>query len=477
MELRKIVTKTSRLTRAKLFNRDILKIAAYEPAKNIDTSGVIFFDDQTVIPLTFSHSPDNWAIVSDTLAEKFSNFDYQNKIIHFEAKNYRPLLTNAEFVQNVKREIPFVLKKLTLAYLRLNKLIATHYNSDIQNAVLEIIEKIKFDIDQNQIDVFSKQSVILYIRQQIKFITAPKKIIMPATNYFRSKKRTFEDAFKLKNEGKLSINDICEICRISRSALKNKLKEHDLNIRHSNTSENTKVLRSYLLSDEITFLKSLADKHEKSFTVREMAEMFESRFNFSIPENTIRYHLKNSLKYSRKKSHFKNFSAFTQEHGFTKFDVCKNLVQALYEGKNVFFIDEASATSDIDRHYSYSKIGTTSYKCRQPIFKQLNILMAITHNQVFCYTLRRGTFNEISFIAFLIKLVEKIISFGDEYSKNSFLFLDNVSFHKSKIVKKFYNLIPISVIFNATYSPEFNPIESAFAGLKQEIRAHNQRNL
>ena len=43
------------------------------------------------------------------------------------------------------------------------------------------------------------------------------------------------------------------------------------------------------------------------------------------------------------------------------------------------------------------------------------------------------------------------------------LFMDNLAVHKEKTVKPLYQALDIMPIWNVSYSPEFNPIESVFS--------------
>jgi transposase len=46
------------------------------------------------------------------------------------------------------------------------------------------------------------------------------------------------------------------------------------------------------------------------------------------------------------------------------------------------------------------------------------------------------------------------------------LFMDQLSVHRAKTVKPWYNTLNIRPIYNVGYSPEFNPIESVFSRVK-----------
>ena len=49
------------------------------------------------------------------------------------------------------------------------------------------------------------------------------------------------------------------------------------------------------------------------------------------------------------------------------------------------------------------------------------------------------------------------------------LYMDNLSVHKSKAAQKLYNELEILPIFNVSYQPELNPIESCFSLVKRHF--------
>jgi transposase len=46
------------------------------------------------------------------------------------------------------------------------------------------------------------------------------------------------------------------------------------------------------------------------------------------------------------------------------------------------------------------------------------------------------------------------------------IFMDNLTSHKTHLLKELYEMLGIIVVTNAPYSPELNPIETLFGTLK-----------
>jgi transposase len=66
---------------------------------------------------------------------------------------------------------------------------------------------------------------------------------------------------------------------------------------------------------------------------------------------------------------------------------------------------------------------------------------------------------------------------GIDARRGSVAILDNVSFHKTNVVREAAQRKGLSFIFIPPYSPEFNPIEGTFSVLKSALRSGLQENL
>ena len=64
------------------------------------------------------------------------------------------------------------------------------------------------------------------------------------------------------------------------------------------------------------------------------------------------------------------------------------------------------------------------------------------------------------FVAFINQIAEKLG--GGDFA----LFLDNLSVHKTKEAKLLFEELNITEIFNISYCPQFNGIESYFSQIK-----------
>ena len=71
--------------------------------------------------------------------------------------------------------------------------------------------------------------------------------------------------------------------------------------------------------------------------------------------------------------------------------------------------------------------------------------------------------------------VPKFLTFIEDlrrhrWAEDIVLFVDQLSVHRSKIVAQRLNELNIPLVFNASYSPDFMPIENVFAHVKRHFR-------
>lgn len=82
-----------------------------------------------------------------------------------------------------------------------------------------------------------------------------------------------------------------------------------------------------------------------------------------------------------------------------------------------------------------------------------------------------GAVNRAVFDQFVTELLVPTLHPGDV------VVLDNLSVHKSAAAQRAIEACGATLIFLPAYSPDFNPIELAFAKLKQHLRAANARTV
>lgn len=93
-----------------------------------------------------------------------------------------------------------------------------------------------------------------------------------------------------------------------------------------------------------------------------------------------------------------------------------------------------------------------------------NVVMAISSEDVVDYKMSSKPYNSINFYEFIITLLPKLPS------TVKYLLMDNVSFHRSKVLRNLLEESNIQILFIPPYSPQYNPIEEVFSDLKRVFR-------
>ena len=60
---------------------------------------------------------------------------------------------------------------------------------------------------------------------------------------------------------------------------------------------------------------------------------------------------------------------------------------------------------------------------------------------------------------------------------NKYLFLDNARIHHACVVKEYIANTTNQLLFNAPYSPEFNPIELVFSKVKNLVKTKKNNHI
>lgn len=82
-----------------------------------------------------------------------------------------------------------------------------------------------------------------------------------------------------------------------------------------------------------------------------------------------------------------------------------------------------------------------------------------------------GPINAASFLAYVEQILVPELSPGDV------VVMDNLSSHKGKAVRQAIEAVGATLLFLPPYSPDFNPIENAFAKLKALLRKAAERTI
>jgi transposase len=267
-----------------------------------------------------------------------------------------------------------------------------------------------------------------------------------------------EAILKYYNKTKLSMRKLETIFNVSKSTINRWINNINVQIHKKSTAtrfiRNTKILKSNLCK----FLKRSLILNPYQ-TLLELRTKIKNKFRIILSETTISKYL-SSINYSKKKILRRYFSKNVNElikNNFKK-QVRKIGIEKLIS------VDETSINRNTYMNYGWCVKGKQSFHKvnRNKMFNKFNILVAISENGVLSHEIYKNkSINETIFHNFIRNL-------SNNYSDTKFL-LDNVSFHKSKLIKNDKHLKD-KLLYIPPYSPELNPIEEYFHELKTKTK-------
>ncbi|WP_395088997.1 IS630 family transposase [Armatimonas sp.] len=101
--------------------------------------------------------------------------------------------------------------------------------------------------------------------------------------------------------------------------------------------------------------------------------------------------------------------------------------------------------------------------------KNLSVIGAFDSLGMICTQSQLGAINRDSFERFLIELLQQLTA-------GSVIIMDNASIHKGGRIEELITKAGCTVLYLPPYSPDFNPIELAWAFVKKLIRREGPRD-
>jgi transposase len=135
------------------------------------------------------------------------------------------------------------------------------------------------------------------------------------------------------------------------------------------------------------------------------------------------------------------------------------------------FLDECGVTTDLLRRYGRSPRGlrvTDHTPCSH--WAAHTVIAALRLGGLGAPAVFDGPIDSPSFLAYVEQVLVPTLRPGDV------VVLDNLAVHKQPEVRTAIEYVGASLRFLPPYSPDFNPIELAFAKLKAFLRAARPRN-
>jgi transposase len=138
--------------------------------------------------------------------------------------------------------------------------------------------------------------------------------------------------------------------------------------------------------------------------------------------------------------------------------------------ERLIYLDESGVTTQMTRTYARGLGGARIHEATpQGHWKILSILGAISsRGMIAAMTIEEPTDTDI-FLAYL----EHVLC--PELRPNDVVVMDNLSVHKGQAVRQLIEAAGAELLYLPPYSPDLNPIEKAWAKLKQLLRSTRAR--
>jgi transposase len=142
----------------------------------------------------------------------------------------------------------------------------------------------------------------------------------------------------------------------------------------------------------------------------------------------------------------------------------------LHDARQYIFVDESGVTTDLLRRYARSPLGTRATDHTPCSHWQTHtIVAALRPTEFTAPAVFNGPMESDTFLAYVEQVLVPTLRPGDV------VVLDNLAVHKPPEVRAAIEQAGAVLRFLPPYSPDFNPIEQAFAKLKAYLRAARPR--
>lgn len=144
--------------------------------------------------------------------------------------------------------------------------------------------------------------------------------------------------------------------------------------------------------------------------------------------------------------------------------------QPVHDAAQYLFVDESGITTDLLRRYARSPRGTRATDhtpCNH--WQTHTVVAALRPSALTATAVFDGPIDNVTFLAYVEQVLVPTLRRGDV------VIMDNLAPHKQPEVRVAIEGAEAQLRFLPPYSPDFNPIELAFAKLKAFLRAARPR--
>lgn len=138
----------------------------------------------------------------------------------------------------------------------------------------------------------------------------------------------------------------------------------------------------------------------------------------------------------------------------------------------LIFLDETWATTAMTRRYAWADVDKRAFgQAPNGHWKTTTFLASLTAEGLIAPFVLDGPINADCFLAYVEQILISALREGD------IVILDNLSSHKGEDAARLIESAGARLLFLPPYSPDLNPIEMAFAKLKEILRQAEARTV
>jgi len=453
------------------YNKNIENTPGYLEKQAILTSEVMHRQDFRLIEPSLNKSNDEWCKIDEFTQSLVLNY----RVHQYEVASSNNLKLESDYnVYKLPEKIEEqtdLLKFIVNSYFTYLFEFSNIFPQTLPQFVISNLQNLKKTFELSPMTILSEPLSTLFISRSIK-AKKPPKLNNQEKSIFSKKMQKILPKFKeMLSKGKFSIREICRELKISVGSFYNIRDNIDRCLKIPEPLKIQKAVKSYMLPCEFQLIKELVKDSRHCYSVRDIANELFNVYGLKISNSTLYYHMTHTLRFSYKVNSYKPpvFDSFKEVQ--ERCNVALKMLDLLRKNVNIIAIDECGIDAQTVKTRSFCGIGVTPHRICSSISKRINILMAMDKAGVLCYVMRLGSFDSLSFADFLIQLAKNIYSENVEHAASSVIFMDNVSFHHSKLIKQLIEVLGLNVIFNAARFSLLNPIEQLFSVLKPRIKS------
>ena len=338
------------------FNLQVRISPLYEERRAVKATALLFPNEHPADEAEFLGSGQGWCTITEEFGQELLAFPDPFLVAHFDLLEEGRKCQDPAFIRLVSRDAPSLLALASDLYLKMRRSFCLNFPGEQSDQVLEQIGKMSAYVREERSKPNFKPVSIGFLKEHLKVVKDVKKLTFSLPKYLIPAKRSEEEVLEFWKTDKFSLSELCELCKLTKGKLRGIIKRGTLPKQAEPAKQSVRLVKSKLLTEEINYLKELADDPEMSYSCRQMRSLFEEKFGFRISTSLVYYHLTKTLGYSYKKNKFKPPSFFSKGQLVVNYKVCEAMLDFFKEEMHFVFIYEVAFHLGVHRECSFSKV-------------------------------------------------------------------------------------------------------------------------